>query len=342
MKMGMILTLLSILTAIAVGAVLKLTGEIFIPLVVAWFLTQISKPILKVGQKLRLPHVLNVLLVFCVFFVLSVYSIKFCTSQIVSSERLINFYGPKLNELIYKILDALEIPSEAFSVVGLLRRYSRGISGGILNFSSQLVITLIFLLFMLLEAPLWSKKVDEAFPDSSAAKIKLAMASISLQTSRYLGTMTLVSFITAFCVWGTLALIGVEFAVGWGVMAFFLNFIPIVGPFIATIPPVLMAMLQFSPTSGQTIMTFLALGTVQIITGNILAPKMFGNSLGLSPVVVLLSLLLWTMILGIPGAILSVPIASIIKIICENVPMLAPVAVLMGTGQETAGDGEQA
>ena len=183
--------------------------------------------------------------------------------------------------------------------------------------------------------------MDAAFPSSSAVKIKHAMASITLQTSRYLGTMTFVSFITGLCVWGTLVLIGVEFAGGWGILAFFLNFIPVVGPFIATIPPVLMAMLQFSPTSAQAIITFLVLGSIQVTTGNILAPKMFGNRLGLSPVVVLLFLMVWTMILGVPGAILSVPIASIIKIICENVPALTPIAVLMGTGQDPVVDKEQ-
>ena len=334
MRMGIVLALLSVLTAIAVGAVLKLTGEIFVPLVVAWFLTQISQPLIKMGQKLKLPHVLNVIVVFCAVFALCVYGIKFCTSQIIGSERLINFYGPKLNQLIYSILDTLEIPSESFSVVSLLIRYSRGISGGLLSFSSQLVMTMVFLLFMLLEVPLWDKKVDKAFTGASAARIQQAMAAISLQTSLYLGTMTFISFITALCVWATLAVIGIEFAGGWGSLAFFLNFIPIVGPFIATIPPVLMAMLQFSPTSIQAILALLILGSIQITTGNILAPKMFGNRLGLSPVVILLSLLLWAMILGIPGAILSVPIASIIKIVCENVPSLRPIAILMGTGQE--------
>ena len=218
--MGIVLALLSVLTAIAVGAVLKLTGEIFVPLVVAWFLTQISQPLIKMGQKLKLPHVLNVIVVFCAVFALCVYGIKFCTSQIIGSERLINFYGPKLNQLIYSILDTLEIPSESFSVVSLLIRYSRGISGGLLSFSSQLVMTMVFLLFMLLEVPLWDKKVDKAFTGASAARIQQAMAAISLQTSLYLGTMTFISFITALCVWGTLAVIGIEFAGGWGILAF--------------------------------------------------------------------------------------------------------------------------
>jgi predicted PurR-regulated permease PerM len=70
--------------------------------------------------------------------------------------------------------------------------------------------------------------------------------------------------------------------------------------------------------------------------GNVITPKVVGDRLGLSPVVILLSLLLWGTIWGIPGALLSVPIASIIKIVCENFPSLQPIAVMMGSGVETA------
>ncbi len=328
------LALMSVLTTIAVGAVLKLTASVFIPLVIAWFLLQISRPILLFGQRLNLPHVFNVLLVFLIFFLLCLGSIHFFTSQIAASERILTLYGGKLNDLVREIFALLQIPDDSVSSMSLLRRYMSSISGRILNFSSHFVMTMIFLLFMLLEIPVLKRKIDMAFPGAGGTRIQGILQSISHQTSRYLRTMTLVSFITGVCIWAALRLIGVELAAGWGILAFLLNFIPAVGSFIAVVPPVLMALLQFSPGSTIPLVTLVVLGGIQMITGNILAPKLFGDRLGLSPVVIMFSLLFWSLILGIPGAILSVPMTAIIKIMCENIPSLNAVAILMGNGAQ--------
>lgn len=228
-----LIAMLSVLTAIAVGLLLNLTSEIVVPLVIAWFLTQISRPVVAFGEKLRLPHIINVALVFILIFVLFSVGVNFAWAQVKESERIFNQYGGRLTQLMTQIIDALQIPTETISLVGLLKRYVGNISGGVINFSSQFVMTLCFLAFMLLETPTVNRKIDR-----------------------------------------------------------------------------------------------------QMGTGNVLGPKMLGDSLGLSPVVIMLSLLLWGMILGIPGAIISTPIAAIIKIVCENVPSLRPIAIMMGTGAE--------
>lgn len=336
MRGNIMVALVSVLAVIAVGVVLKLAASVFIPLVVAWFLLQISRPVILFGQKLKLPHVLNVVFVFIVIFLLCLVGIKFFASQIMASERLLVLYGAKLNELVGRVLELLQLPEDSLSGVSILRRYMSSISGRVFNFSSHFVMTLIFLMFMLLEIPVLDRKIDNAFSGEHAARIKLILESISQQASRYLRTMTLVSFITGVCIWAALLIIGVEFAAGWGILAFLLNFIPAVGSFIAVVPPVLMSLLQFSPDSPLPVITLLVLGAIQMTTGNILAPKLFGDRLGLSPVLIMLSLLFWSMLLGVPGAILSVPITSTIKIVCENIPSLRPIAIMMGTGREAA------
>jgi predicted PurR-regulated permease PerM len=88
-------------------------------------------------------------------------------------------------------------------------------------------------------------------------------------------------------------------------------------------------------------MVLLSLGAIQITIGNVITPKVVGDRLGLSPVLILLSLLLWGTIWGISGALLSVPIASIIKIVCENVSSLKPIAVMMGTGNASPAPEEE-
>jgi len=297
---------------------------------------QIFNPIITLGRKIKLPPAVNLILVFSVFFSLCYIGIFFCTTQIVEFNRAFNQYYSKLNEMTLDIMRALQIPPESvprISWMDILGRYLRNISEAAFALSSKVVLTLVFFMFMLLEAPFLNNKIDRAFSGYTAVRIKNIISSVSQEISRYLGTLTLISLATALCVWGVLEIIGVELAVGWSVLVFLLNFITTVGSIIATIPPVMMAMLQFSPGYFQPIMVLILVSTIQFSIGNLITPKVVGDRLGLSPVVILLSLLLWGTIWGIPGAILSVPIASIIKIVCENFVSLRPIAVMMGSGR---------
>jgi len=214
----------------------------------------------------------------------------------------------------------------------ILGRNLRNITENVFSVSSKFVLTLIFFMFMLLEAPFLNNKFDRAFSGQTAVRIKKIMSSVNDDISRYLGTLTLMGLVTAFLCWAVLKIIGVEFAMGWSILVFLLNFIPTVGSIIATILPFMMSVLQFSPQYIQPIAVLLLIGTIQFTIGNFLTPKLLGDKLGLSPVVIMLSLLLWGTIWGIPGAILSVPIASIIKIACENFEALRPIAVMMDGG----------
>jgi predicted PurR-regulated permease PerM len=211
--------------------------------------------------------------------------------------------------------------------------YIRNIPELAISISSNIILILVFFMFMLLESPFFNSKVDRIFSNQNAAKIKNIMSSVYQDISRYLGTLTLISLATGICAWAVLSFAGVELAATWGVLTFLLNYIPTVGSIIATIPPVLMAIMQFSPAYFKPVVVLLSLGAIQIFLGNLITPKMVGDRIGLSPVIILVSLLLWGIIWGIPGAILSVPIAVIIKIICENFESLKPIAVIMGNGK---------
>jgi predicted PurR-regulated permease PerM len=142
-------------------------------------------------------------------------------------------------------------------------------------------------------------------------------------------TTVVISASTGVAVWLALSVIGVDFSVNWGVLAFVLNFIPYVGSLIASIPPILVALVQFYPDIKPAITTAIVLLAIQMSIGNFLAPKVVGDALNINPIVVLLSLLFWGWLWGGVGAVLAVPIAVVIKITCENVPILRPVAILM-------------
>ena len=333
--MKLLVSLLVFLSSIALCSVLHIASNVFIPLVIAWFILQMLRPVIKIGKTLRLNAWLNVALVFSILACVGLIGFKFLAAQVVEFGKVYALYSDKLIDWFVNLMQILSIPPEAirdFNWMGILRDNAQNISSLIIALSSKFVMTFVFLMFMLIEAPYLDEKIEKAF-GHNARRVKKILFTISAQVSRYLGTLALISFATGVCAWIVLMLFGVQLAAGWGVLTFLLNFIPTVGSIIATIPPVVMAIIQFSPGLFKPAMVLISLAAIQITIGNIITPKVVGDRLGVSPVVILLSLLLWGMIWGIPGALLSTPIISIIKIVCENIPSLRSIAVLIGSGE---------
>ena len=333
--MKMLLGLIIFLSSIALCTVLHIAGNVFIPLVIAWFILQMLRPVIKIGKTLRLNAWLNVALVFSILACVGLIGFKFAAAQVVEFANVYTLYSDKLIDWFINLMQILSVPPEAvknFNWMGILRDNAKNISSVIIAMSSKFVMTFVFLMFMLIEAPYLDDKIEKAF-GHNAKRVKKILSTISEQVSRYLGTLALISFATGICAWVVLEMFGVQLAAGWGVLTFLLNFIPTVGSIIATIPPVIMAIIQFSPGLFKPAMVLLSLAAIQITIGNIITPKVVGDRLGVSPVVILLSLLLWGMIWGIPGALLSTPIISIIKIVCENIPGMHSIAVLIGSGE---------
>ena len=336
MNMKVVVGLLGLLSAIAICTVLHLVSGMFVPLVIAWFLLQVLRPVNRIGMKLKFSPALNITLAFTTLAIFGVIGVKFCTSQVVEFVNVYSAYSEKLSEMFNTFMTVMSIPPEtleSFDWMAILRNNARSISEFIVNMSSSIVLTLVFLMFMLLEAPYLEEKVKKAFSGGSATRVKNILDSISQQISSYLGALTFISLGTGVVVWLILTLMDAKLAAGWGVLSALLNFIPTVGSIIATIPPVVMAFIQFSPSFFRPLIVLISLATLQLAIGNVLMPKVMGDRLGVSPIMLLLSLLLWGMIWGIPGALLSTPIISIIKIVCENIDSLRPIAILIGSGE---------
>ena len=336
MNMKIMLGLMGFLSAIALCTVLHVASGVFIPLVVAWFILQILRPVIQLGRTFRPSPWLNVTLVFTVLAIVGIVGFRFIASQVIEFSNVYGVYSDKLNEAFGRIMISLDVPSEtlaSFDWMAILRSNMRNISELIVNLSSKFVLTFVFLMFMLLEAPFLNEKIKKAFSGNSASRIRNILDTISTQVSRYLVTLTLISLVTGILAWLVLMVLDVKLAAGWGVLTVLLNFIPTVGSIVATIPPVVMAIIQFSPGFFRPLLVLVSLTAIQVTIGNVITPKVMGDRLGVSPVMILLSLLLWGMIWGIPGALLSTPIISIIKIICENISSLRPIAVLIGSGE---------
>lgn len=191
--------------------------------------------------------------------------------------------------------------------------------------------TIFFLtLFLLLELNGISIKAKVLLLDSKSSFSYLG--SIISSIRNYLSIKTLTSLITGICIWIALAIIGVDYAIIWALIAFLLNYIPNIGSIIAAVPAVLFALVQLG-FSGViwTVSVFVA---VNMIVGNLIEPKMMGKGMGLSTYVVFVSLIFWGFVLGIVGMFLSVPLTISIKIILEQKESTKWMAILLGTQEE--------
>ena len=159
-------------------------------------------------------------------------------------------------------------------------------------------------------------------------RLKAIVTKINQGINTYILTKTLISLLTGALVTISLWLFNVEFAFIWGLLTFLLNFIPNIGSIIAILFPITFSIVQFN---NYLIVIWIAvvLLSIQFLIGNVVEPKIVGKSTGISPVVVLFSLIFWGYVWGILGMVLAVTIAVFIKIILENISELKPLGILM-------------
>ena len=153
------------------------------------------------------------------------------------------------------------------------------------------------------------------------------MRAAVAQVQRFLGLKTLTSLATGVLVGVWTAVVGLEFSVVWGLLAFLLNYIPNIGSIVAAIPAVLLGLVQ----GGVAYALLIAIGyvVINISIGNFIEPWLLGRTLGLSTLVVFLSLVFWGWMWGSVGMLLSVPLTMIAKILCENTDDLHWIAVML-------------
>ena len=222
------------------------------------------------------------------------------------------------SELVSELVD----PAPILSIIARLLQ-------GLAQFLSMALLVLIVVVFMLMESlGLRAKLVRVAI---SPRYIK-DLENASKLVDRYLVVKTVASVVTGGLVSIWTAALGLELPVLWGVLAFVLNYVPTIGSIVAAVPAVALGMLQLGPGMGL----LLALGYLAINTaiGNGLEPRAMGAALGISPLVVFFSLLLWGFLLGPVGALVSVPLTVVVRIYLASVPELAWIAVLLGPTHE--------
>lgn len=202
------------------------------------------------------------------------------------------------------------------------------------NMIGDAVMILLYLVFIILEEQIFRKKLHALYPDKEDyQRTREILAKIDRSLGKYIGLKSLISLITAICSYIVLMIYDVEAPVFWAGLIFVLNFIPTIGSLIATLFPVLFALVQYGDV-GLSLQLTLALGVIQVIMGNILEPKIMGDSLNISALVVILSLSIWGAIWGVTGMILSVPITVSMAIIFAAFPKTKKIAILLSENAE--------
>ena len=187
----------------------------------------------------------------------------------------------------------------------------------------------VYVAFLLIEQRTFSEKIARMIDDDKQeSRVREILHNIDEKIRIYLGVKTVMSALTGALSYLVLKWVGVDFAAFWGLMIFFLNFIPMIGSLIGIVLPALLTLVQFD-TYTPFIVVSIGLSAIQMGIGNFLDPKMMGDTLNLSPMVILLSLATWGAIWGIPGMFLSIPIMSTTTIVLSQFETTRPIAVLM-------------
>jgi predicted PurR-regulated permease PerM len=198
-----------------------------------------------------------------------------------------------------------------------------GSMGNMLTNSFMILVTVVFIL---LEAADFPEKWRAARSDADAS---LAHFNATAKTiNKYMGIKLLTSLATGVAVTLLLLAVGVDYPVLWGVLAFLLNFIPNIGSIIAAVPAVLLALVQLG--AGPALVVAAGFLLINMVIGNFVEPLYMGEGLGLSTLVVFLSLVFWGWVLGPVGMLLSVPLTIAVKIALDSDPETRWMAVLLG------------
>ena len=206
------------------------------------------------------------------------------------------------------------------------------LSGTLTSLSStvgNIVIVIIYIVFLLLEEVAFSKKIDIIFKEvKQRNRIQKVLEEIYESTNKYITLKTAISLITGGLSYIVLLLFGVDYAFLWAFLIFLFNYIPYIGSLIATLLPSIFAIIQFG-SLWSFLWVFLSVEAIQLIVGNYIEPKVMGKSLNLSPLVVLIALSFWGSVWDVLGMFLSVPITSILLITLAQFPATRNLAILL-------------
>ena len=321
--------MLGMLVIILTG--IRFAADIIVPFILALFLAVIINPLVQL--RCRVPRVLAISLLIGLIVMLAIVLLASLGTSLNELARTLPQYRNYLYEPMQTIAPWLQRMGFTVSVVELNKYIDpnavmtlvTSLLTQLSNAMSSIFLLLLTVVFMLLEVPQLPAKLQQLMsrPVEGMGAIQRAIDSVS----HYLVLKTAISLITGLVVWGMLVLLDVRFAFMWGLLAFALNYIPNIGSVLAAIPPILQVLVFGGLYEALVVLAGYLI--VNLVFGNILEPRIMGRGLGLSTLVVFLSLIFWGWLLGPVGMLLSVPLTIIVKIALEQTSGGQSIAFLL-------------
>ncbi|WP_034455816.1 AI-2E family transporter [Buttiauxella noackiae] len=323
--------MLGMLVIILVG--IKVAAEIIVPFILALFIAIILNPMIRRLERIRVPRVLAISFVISVIIFFMAVLLAYLGTTLNELTRTLPQYRSLLISPLQTLDPWLQRVGISVSVDELVKYIDPNAAMTLVtslitqlsNAMTSIFLLLLTVVFMLIEVPQLPVKLQQLMsrPEEGMGAIQRALDSVS----HYLVLKTAISLVTGLVVWIMLATLDVRFAFVWGLLAFSLNYIPNIGSVLAAIPPVAQV-LVFSGLYDALLVVagYLA---INLVFGNIIEPRMMGRGLGLSTLVVFLSLIFWGWLLGPVGMLLSVPLTIAVKIALEQNEGGRSIAVLL-------------
>lgn len=319
---------------VVVVAGVREARELLVPFLLSAFIAIIAAPPLFYLKHKRIPTGIALALVIGLVVIAALMLGVLVGNSIDDFSAQLPFYQERLNAITAGLLSwlaetGIEIPKQTASNLldpsKAMKMAAVGLSslGGLLTNTFLILLTVIFIL---LEAASFPTKLEAILqnPDSGLSRFQAFLDNIN----SYMAIKTATSLLTGLLVGLWLWVVGLDYPVLWGMLAFLLNFVPSIGSILASIPALLLALVQLGITG--TLWSLLGYVLINVIIGNIVEPRFMGRGLGLSTLVVFISLVFWGWILGPVGMFLSVPLTMMIKISLDSSEETRWIAILLG------------
>ena len=329
--------ILVIAAIIIILGALKIAAVIVVPVLLASFIAIVISPIYAWLIRRKVPSafallavVLGLMIIFSLVGVLIGSSLQSFSSNMPLYEAQMQI---QLDVLTAKLTNLGIIDGKLGTLFNpsALMKYSATVLKGAGSILTNSFMILLIIAFMLLESTHFAKKLEQA---KGHGGTMLQIDEVFTKIKHYMAIKAVVSLVTGMLITLLLLLIGLDYAILWGFIVFLLNFIPNIGSILAAVPAVLLAFVQLG-TFGALEIGVIYL-VINIIIGSIIEPKLMGAGLGISTLVVFLSLVFWGWLLGPVGMLLSIPLTITIKIMLYSQDQTRWLAVLMSSSNTEA------
>jgi AI-2 transport protein TqsA len=324
-----------IIAAVMICVAASQASDVFAPLALALFIIALVWPLqswlhARMPALLALAITMTVTVAICIAFAsLVVWGFGHVgVSLMADSARYQALYDNAINWLEERGVSVAGLWSEHFNVAWLLQ-WAGQITGRVNTTLTFWLIALLYVILGLMEVDDLRRRAQAYLRPETARILLQGTAATALKMRKYMEVRTLMSVATGALVGAFAWIVGLQFPLEWGVIAFALNYIPFIGPFVATLFPTLLAMTQFA-TWEAVVGVFVCLNIIQFVVGSYIEPRVSGAVLATSPTVVLLAVFLWTYLWGLFGAFIGVPIVIAIVTFCAYHPSSRWIADLLG------------